>query len=280
MPQKKTGKTPAARWTPPNSQADDAPMTAEDYLALAEEATSVKKRLEYIKKALELEPDNLSAQLMEAIENDDLLRMISLSEQMIAQEEASLRDQGYFKKECIGDFWLIWETRDYMRMRIKHLGMLTMIHRLRAAVAEAKDLLRLCTGDNVGARYILMGLYVALEEKDELEKLLGQYDEAGPETLFARSMTAFRFGDMEEALAQLKKIRVPSLRTFIHALLRDELEETYPEEFESVTYDGIYQYNTIGHLIEIWEQWAFLLPDSSAYLEWAYEALKKPRVRS
>ena len=185
MPQKKTGKTPAARWTPPNSQADDAPMTAEDYLALADEAPSVKKRLEYIKKALELEPDNLSAQLMEAIEEDDLLKMISLSEQMIAQEEASLRDQGYFKKECIGDFWLIWETRDYMRMRIKHLGMLTMIHRLRAAVAEAKDLLRLCTGDNVGARYILMGLYVALEEKDELEKLLGQYDEAGPETLFA-----------------------------------------------------------------------------------------------
>ena len=59
------------------------------------------------------------------------------------------------------------------------------------------------------------------------------------------------------------------------------MEETYPEEFETVMYDGIYQYNTIGHLIHLWQQWAFLLPDSAVYLDWAYDALKKPvRVRS
>ena len=37
--------------------------TADDYLELAEQAASKKKRLNYLKKALELEPDHVDAQL-------------------------------------------------------------------------------------------------------------------------------------------------------------------------------------------------------------------------
>lgn len=40
-----------------------APKTADDYLDLAEQATSRKKCIEYLHKALELEPDNVDAQL-------------------------------------------------------------------------------------------------------------------------------------------------------------------------------------------------------------------------
>ena len=36
------------------------PETADDYLDLAEQATSKKKRTEYLRKALELEPDRKS----------------------------------------------------------------------------------------------------------------------------------------------------------------------------------------------------------------------------
>ena len=40
-----------------------APKTADDYLDLAEQAASKKKCIEYLRKALELEPDNVDAQL-------------------------------------------------------------------------------------------------------------------------------------------------------------------------------------------------------------------------
>ena len=40
-----------------------APETADDYLDLAEQAASKKKCIEYLRKALELEPDNVDAQL-------------------------------------------------------------------------------------------------------------------------------------------------------------------------------------------------------------------------
>ena len=39
------------------AQQDHAPETADDYLDLAEQATSKKKHMEYLRKALELEPD-------------------------------------------------------------------------------------------------------------------------------------------------------------------------------------------------------------------------------
>ena len=44
-------------------QKDHAPETADDYLDLAEQATSKKKCVEYLHKALALEPDNLDARL-------------------------------------------------------------------------------------------------------------------------------------------------------------------------------------------------------------------------
>lgn len=42
------------------------PQTADDYLELAEDATSKKKKLEYLSKALELEPENLDAERKKA----------------------------------------------------------------------------------------------------------------------------------------------------------------------------------------------------------------------
>ncbi len=46
-----------------NDQKDSAPETSDDYLDLAEQATSKKKCVEYLHKALALEPDNLDARL-------------------------------------------------------------------------------------------------------------------------------------------------------------------------------------------------------------------------
>ena len=41
-----------------------APETAADYLDLAEQAASKKKCIEYLRRGLELEPDNVVAQLL------------------------------------------------------------------------------------------------------------------------------------------------------------------------------------------------------------------------
>ena len=94
-----------------------APETADDYLDLAEQAASKKKCIEYLRKALELEPDNVDAQLqlivhtMEHKVDEQLPALQRLMETAAKQ----LEPEGYFKED-VGAFWEILETRPYMRV--------------------------------------------------------------------------------------------------------------------------------------------------------------------
>ena len=73
------------------------PQTTDDYLELAGEATAKKKKLEYLSKALELEPDNLDAGRMAAELNakkpEDLLAALSA---LIEKGNVLMEREGYF----------------------------------------------------------------------------------------------------------------------------------------------------------------------------------------
>ena len=85
------------------------PQTADDYMELAENAGAKKKKLEYLSKALELEPDNLDAARMLAEVNakkpEDLLEVLS---SLIEKGNSLMEKEGYFQ-DCMGDFWGILE---------------------------------------------------------------------------------------------------------------------------------------------------------------------------
>ena len=70
-----------------------------------------EKKLEYLSKALELEPDNLDAARMLAEVNaknpEDLLEALS---SLIEKGNSSMEKEGYFQ-DCMGDFWGVLETR-------------------------------------------------------------------------------------------------------------------------------------------------------------------------
>lgn len=72
----------------------DLPRTADDYLELAENVTTKKKKLEYLSKALELEPDNLDVFRMIAELNakkpEELLAALS----SLLEKGNSLMEQG------------------------------------------------------------------------------------------------------------------------------------------------------------------------------------------
>lgn len=92
--------------------------TADDYLELAEQAASKKKRLNYLKKALELEPDHVDAQLqliLTEAEDAPEARLTAL-EDLIKKAAKPLEEEGCFERGT-GAFWGIMETRPYMRVR-------------------------------------------------------------------------------------------------------------------------------------------------------------------
>ena len=126
-------------------QKDHAPETADDYLDLAEQATSKKKCVEYLHKALALEPDNLDAKLQlitrtleEALDEQRL----ALQELLDAADK-QMEKTGAFK-EYAGEFWTAPETRPYMRVRYTYFDVLISCGMMRRAIDEGQRLLELC----------------------------------------------------------------------------------------------------------------------------------------
>ena len=147
------------------------PVTAEDYLELAAQATTKKKQREYLAEALGLEPENLEAKLqMLMLDAKNPLEAAAQMEQLVAEGTEQMRQAGYLKND-VGEFWLVWETRPYMRLLGNYAALLVFCGRYRRAIDTAREMLRLCRSDNLGIRYTLMALYAALEEEKPARRL-------------------------------------------------------------------------------------------------------------
>lgn len=68
-------------------------------------------------------------------------------------------------RDEIGHFWGLLETRPYMRRRHDHLSLLCEIgtySALQEALVQGRDMLRLCRGDNMGVRRLMVPLFLRL----------------------------------------------------------------------------------------------------------------------
>lgn len=127
--------------------------SADAFLERAQEAGSRREMLKWIRKARELEPDHVDAALMEIEETsknpyEQEMRLFELQQ----KAEKQLREQGYFRKASIGDFWGLIETRPYMRVCQTYVGTLLMNRKMRLAAKACESMLRLCKND----RYTLI----------------------------------------------------------------------------------------------------------------------------
>ena len=99
------------------AQKDHAPETADDYLELADRAMSKKKCVEYLRKALELEPENVDVQLqliVHTLEGKTDKQLPALQKLMDCAAK-QLEQEGCFQED-VGAFWGVLETRPYMRV--------------------------------------------------------------------------------------------------------------------------------------------------------------------
>ena len=85
-----------------NDQKDSAPETSDDYLDLAEQATSKKKCVEYLHKALALEPDNLDArlQLITRTTEEELDEQRLALQELLDTADKQMEKAGAFKEHA------------------------------------------------------------------------------------------------------------------------------------------------------------------------------------
>ena len=105
-----------------------------------------------------------------------------------------------FNKENIGNFWLILETRPYMRARDRKIATLLKLGRYSEAINECEELLKLCNSDNMGIRYILVALYSFLEKFEECENLYKKFNDDSIFMVFPMAIMYFKKGDYKNEI--------------------------------------------------------------------------------
>jgi len=115
--------------------------------------TSGKKRTRLALRALSISKDCADAYVFLADAEEDNTGALRLLEEGVRVGERALGKRVF--RDCAGDFWLIFETRPYMRARFALALLLRDMGERDRAMETFTDLLRLNPNDNQGARYEL-----------------------------------------------------------------------------------------------------------------------------
>ncbi|MBX6314644.1 MAG: hypothetical protein IRY99_17275 [Isosphaeraceae bacterium] len=177
---------------------------AQEVAYQAFEEPNPKKRVELARKALEISPDCADAYVLLGEQAQGRKEALEYFEKAVAAGERALGPE-YFR-EAVGDFWLLLETRPYMRARERLAHTLWTLGRREEAAGHLQEMLRLNPNDNQGVRYVLASWLLALDRDDDLARLLEQYQEDGSATwAYTRALLAFRReGDTPESRQLLK----------------------------------------------------------------------------
>ncbi len=187
---------------------EDTPeYESDELLEEAYEAETEKEARNLAKKALEVYPDNIDAQVFLANMEKNPVNRLKQLDWAIEKARKILEEKGLLEEDNIGHFWGIIETRPYMRARHSKLEELMMMGRYKEAVKESEELLRLCENDNLGVRSVLIGLYCYFEEFDKCEKLHKQYKEDYTiSMLLPMTIMYYKKSDYKKAEKMLKEI--------------------------------------------------------------------------
>jgi tetratricopeptide (TPR) repeat protein len=195
---------PLATGGPPPRQAATPLEKAQDLIYDAWEAARPRDRVRMAKQALTISPDCADAYVLLA---EDTARSpqeaADLYAKGVAAGERALGKKAFVRD--VGSFWLILETRPYMRARFGLADAFWTMGDRRQAIGHALDLLRLNPGDNQGVRYVLLGWLLAAGEDAQAKKLLHRYaGGASAMWRYGEALYTFRTeGDSEEALLSL-----------------------------------------------------------------------------
>ncbi len=133
-------------------------------------------RIKLAREALKIDPACVDAYVILAEdEATSFAEKEALYPKAIEKGRSALGKE-FFKKN-MGSFWLITETRPFMRAQMGLALLFWENDRLDEAANAFKEMLRLNTNDNQGVRYVLLPLLLELKRFKEALKLIESYEE-------------------------------------------------------------------------------------------------------
>jgi len=135
-------------------------------------------------------------------------------------------------QDHVGHFWLLSETRPYMRARLQLVQVLVAQGQHETAISHMKDMLRLNPDDNQGVRWLLLEWYCNMNWLDKAMQLLDEYpDEDTPFMVLTRVCLQFQKSGPSDALEAILKEQM-ELNPHIAPKLVDQ-EEVSPYSVDS-----------------------------------------------
>lgn len=240
-----------------------------DYMDMAYEADTEQEALKYARKALQLDKNCLDAEMMIAeltCEDSDVLKRTY--EKLIDKTEKVLKEAGIFNEENKGHFWLIVETRPYMRLRYSYVRLLLDQGKFRKAIRECEDLLQLCESDNMGLRFLLISLYAFFEDELNVIRLHKRYEEEGSSQMLLPIIALYyKLDDYKKAESYLKKLKKAN----------NELEDVFNgaedigDDLDDVIESGMYRYGSKEEIMVAMTDASFLYTTAAGFYLWMAE---------
>lgn len=174
---------------------DPALYRAQELMYEAFETRNPAKRIALAHDALELSPKCADAWVLLAEEEADTVkRAHEYYRRGVEAGEQALGEQ-FFEKHR-GHFWLILETRPYMRALKGMADTFWRMNRKDQALEYYQKMLALNPNDNQGVRDLVVALLLEANRPAELESLLDRYrEDTSAVFAYTRALTAFRRGD-------------------------------------------------------------------------------------
>jgi tetratricopeptide (TPR) repeat protein len=203
-------------------------------------------------------------------EPEGMLKRIRMA---LERGKASLEEQGFFDEDSIGEFWQIFETRPYLRLKDQYVVSLAEFGMLRMAVREAEEIIRLNTQDNLGVRFTLMHLYAALEDAKSAEDLLKQYSEHDEgQMMLPLTLLYYKLGDTDKAEKALRRLTRINKET--RQFIRDVRSDNLDRKLETIRNRGGYSPFTEEELIMAYSENEDVYHSAPLFFRWLSRTLK------
>lgn len=245
-------------------------MDAYDYLEMAEDTFDAKEAIQYAKKALKVDPYCLDAEMIIATAKAGNMEELKKNiEKVIRKGEEQLAQRNISKEKDAGDFYGLFETRPYMRVRKEYLDLLIAQGRYRHAIREAEELIRLNENDNLGVRYRLMALYSYFEDADSVNSLLDRYPEESAFMLLPVIALYYKMENNKKMKSYIRKLenRNPELLEALEMLAGNGDED----EMEAILHAPMYRPFSVEEVLLAFSQEMFLYEPMNGFLDALYD---------
>lgn len=187
----KWNETGGERMIPDKSEAEK----------LFEEAVHAQsqEQKETLEKVLNLEPDYIDALILYSFHLSSDERERCLTDAVKIGEE---KFDDEFEKENAGSYWMMVETRPYMRALYAYAKYLIEVNKKEKAREYFERIMYLNENDNLGVRYDLIPLLIELGKFDRAEKLFDAFPEQTTEMMYHKVLYDYKAEKPEKELNQ------------------------------------------------------------------------------